>query len=251
MLPMSDQSGMSGTGGTDTAERGTVRYSVPQMARQLGISERAVRKQIESGKLFAVKEDRAWVVIVDRGAVPVMVLGGTDAEPGEALAAPAMSSTASSTAGTAASDTAGTAPAEPGTATSVAHDDMPPRDEVLTVGHAEPRGTQPEPGAVPEVQAAAPAISSAVPVPPVDLTPLVDLVADLTRRNAELTEAATIWQVRARQLEDQLKQLTAGETAQEVPQRSPQGAGEAQATSTTHDTSQPPQRPWWRRALGI
>ena len=43
-----------------------------------------------------------------------------------------------------------------------------------------------------------------------DLSPLVDFVDRLTRRNAELTEAATIWQVRAINLEEQPKQLTAG-----------------------------------------
>ena len=46
---------------------------------------------------------------------------------------------------------------------------------------------------VPDAAVAVPAVSDVVPVPQVDLTPLVNLVADLTRRNAELTEAATIW----------------------------------------------------------
>jgi hypothetical protein len=57
--------------------------------------------------------------------------------------------------------------------------------------------------------------------PTIDLAPLVDHIAGLERQVQHLTEAATGWQIRARQAEDQLKQLTAGEivpdTAQEAP----------------------------------
>ena len=55
----------------------------------------------------------------------------------------------------------------------------------------------------------------AAPAAPMSLQPLVDLVADLTRRNAGLTEAATLWQFRARQAEEQVKQLTAGGDARQ------------------------------------
>jgi hypothetical protein len=41
-----------------------VRYSVPQVARVLGISERAVRKRITAGTLDAHKEGSAWVVLL-------------------------------------------------------------------------------------------------------------------------------------------------------------------------------------------
>ncbi len=44
----------------------------------------------------------------------------------------------------------------------------------------------------------------------VDLAPLAVVIADLTRENRQLAEAAAIWQVRAMQAEEQLKQLTAG-----------------------------------------
>ena len=51
-----------------------------------------------------------------------------------------------------------------------------------------------------------------------DLAPLVDLLADAMQRNADvmkqnadLAAAAAMWQTRAAHLEDQLKQLTAGE----------------------------------------
>jgi len=48
--------------------------------------------------------------------------------------------------------------------------------------------------------------------PTVDLAPLTDLIDDLTRRNADLSAAAAMWQTRAAHLENELKQLTAGTT---------------------------------------
>ncbi len=44
----------------------------------------------------------------------------------------------------------------------------------------------------------------------VDLAPLAELIERQAKELANLREAAAIWQVRARQAEDQLKQLTAG-----------------------------------------
>jgi len=76
-----------------------VRYSVPEAARALGISERAVRKRIDAGSLAAEKDGRAWSVLLPtvvgtaRPAVPAAPVtivaepgGGTDQEP----AAPAV-----------------------------------------------------------------------------------------------------------------------------------------------------------------
>src|SRR5688572_16980574 len=85
---------------------GTVRYSVPEAARALGISERAVRKRIDAHTLFAVREGRSWCVYLPGGtaevpepavptaepavppdpvpepdAVPAAVPGGTDLRP--------------------------------------------------------------------------------------------------------------------------------------------------------------------------
>ncbi len=74
---MSDQ-----TGGTNG---GTGRYSVPQAARYLGISERAVRKRIEAGTLAAERDGRQWVVFL--GAIPDAVPGGTGNGTGSAGAA--------------------------------------------------------------------------------------------------------------------------------------------------------------------
>lgn len=80
-------------GGTDGPEggagSGTARYSVPEVARALGISERAVRKRITAGTLEAVKAGPAWSVFLPTGppAAQGAVPGGT-AEP------PAVPSTA-------------------------------------------------------------------------------------------------------------------------------------------------------------
>ena len=58
------------------------RYSVPQVARLLGISERAVRKRISAGSLQAEREGGHWSILLAEpeggtGAVP----GGTETEP--------------------------------------------------------------------------------------------------------------------------------------------------------------------------
>jgi hypothetical protein len=94
-----------GPGGPDDPEdgtrRGTARYSVPEAARTLGLSERAVRKRITAGTLDAVKAGPAWSVFLPIGtpaaqeavrrgpeepsAVPRATtgaaLGGTDLQP--------------------------------------------------------------------------------------------------------------------------------------------------------------------------
>jgi excisionase family DNA binding protein len=43
----------------------TEAVSVPQAARRLGISERAVRKQIQTGKLRAERDGRRWIVYLE------------------------------------------------------------------------------------------------------------------------------------------------------------------------------------------
>jgi excisionase family DNA binding protein len=70
---MSDTAG--GTNG------GTVRYSVPEAARYLGISERAVRKRIDAGTLAAERNGSRWVVFLKAvpGSVQGDTGGGTDA----------------------------------------------------------------------------------------------------------------------------------------------------------------------------
>jgi len=55
-------------------------------------------------------------------------------------------------------------------------------------------------------------------VEPLDLAPLTELIDDLTRRNADLAATAAMWQTRAAHLENQLKQLAAGEARPETSQ---------------------------------
>ena len=67
------------TDATSGTNSGTVRYSVPQVARMLGISERAVRKQIATGKLTAERDGNRWTITLeDPNAVPEPEPSGTD-----------------------------------------------------------------------------------------------------------------------------------------------------------------------------
>jgi len=89
-----------------------------------------------------------------------------------------------------------------------------------------------------------------------DLRPLVEHIASLERNVERLTEAATVWQVRALQaeeraegLEQRLKQLTAGDVAQdavELRSAPPPAAEEPGQTPATPS----PIRAWWTRLWG-
>jgi hypothetical protein len=81
-----------------------------------------------------------------------------------------------------------------------------PRDEVLTVRHAAtPRsnGTG-DHGETPASNAPVPV---AVPISPVDLTLLINLVSDLTHRNAELLDTTATWRARVQHLESELQEV--------------------------------------------
>jgi hypothetical protein len=71
------------------------------------------------------------------------------------------------------------------------------------------------------------------PTDQADIAPLVGLVADLTRENRELAAAAAVWQIRAMQAEERLKQLTAGETSESPDLPEPTAGRDP--------------RPWWWR----
>jgi hypothetical protein len=108
--------------------------------------------------------------------------------------------------------------------------------------------------------------------PAVDLTPLVEMVSRLHAENRQLTEAATIWQMRARQAEEKLAALEAGPIAAPAPEHdivdAPESAPEApqrvedapEGDSTLHDLSGNPVptevqlatgwRRWFRRIMG-
>jgi len=227
--PMDTPPPAGGTGGTDsgTTEPGTapLRYSVPEVARLLGISERAIRKRIDTNQLFAVKEDRAWVVLLDPDAIP-------RPEPVPPV------------------------PPTPGTGTARSMDQRRRDVQGGTAGTADlwvstTVAAMAAPDAVAGPEPAVPAAvlppTDAVPIPSVDLTPLVDLVADLTRRNAELTEAATIWQLRAHDLDQRLKQLTAGKDEvagdhrADAPTASPEPPGRDEGDAGGDPSS------WWGR----
>jgi len=78
---------------------------------------------------------------------------------------------------------------------------------------------------------------------PVDLAPLTTLIDDLTRRNADLSAAATLWQERARSLEQRLLAIEAGNVA-------PEPAPEAVGAPETSDPAPTGVLAWWRRLLG-
>ena len=65
--------------------------------------------------------------------------------------------------------------------------------------------------------------------PTVDLAPLVDHIATLEDQVQRLTEASTLWQLRARQAEEQLKQLTAGNV---VPDNAPEAVESPQTNQS-------------------
>jgi hypothetical protein len=77
----------------------------------------------------------------------------------------------------------------------------------------------------------------------VDVAPLAELIDNLTRRNADLSATAVMWQTRAAHLEDQLKQLTAG---------TPPPTTSSEAPESPRSDDQPLQglRAWWRRLWG-
>ena len=153
-----------------------MRYSVPEAAWAIGISERAVRKRIDAGTLHAERVGRSWSVVL---------------------------------------------PAVPGTARSAV-----PAAPVLVV--MEPTGPEVPP---PGPQLAVPGGA--------DLAPLVNHIADHERRVERLTESSTVWQLRAMQAEERLKQLTAGGDA---PLERSAGTSEAERQNMSHTAP----RPWWR-----
>ena len=85
---------------------------------------------------------------------------------------------------------------------------FPSTDEVLAETFAPDPPAERVGASLPEPAAPMPV---AVPVSPVDLTLLINLVSDLTRRNAELLDSTATWRARVQELEQQLLQLAPGE----------------------------------------
>jgi len=85
---------------------------------------------------------------------------------------------------------------------------------------------------------------------PVDLAPLTTLIDDLTRRNADLSAAAAMWQTRAAHLENQLKQLTAGTTDSDTEPEPNTVDAEAPQLLQASDPAPTGVLAWWKRLWG-
>ncbi len=76
----------------------------------------------------------------------------------------------------------------------------------------------------------------------VDLAPLTDLIERQAQELQRLTEAATMWQMRARQFEERLQALTVGETP---PETVPEPPGSPQANEIKPRGLWVRLREWW------
>jgi hypothetical protein len=79
--------------------------------------------------------------------------------------------------------------------------------------------------------------------PAVDIAPLVEHIAELEAKVERLTEASTVWQIRARQAEEKLLAIEAGESDPEPVQETPPAAPGSTETNETPATGI---RAWWR-----
>ena len=96
--------------------------------------------------------------------------------------------------------------------------------------------------------------------PALELSPLADLIADLSRQNAELSVAAALWQERARSLETELLALRAGPIAGDsehaaqdanlAPSRDERAAEASDTYKPASDSLALVWRQWWRRVRG-
>lgn len=86
--------------------------------------------------------------------------------------------------------------------------------------------------------------------PTVDLASLADLIEDLTRRNADLSATAAMWQTRAAHLEDQLKQLTAGGDNHHEAVESPESGASPEHGSTVEGDADRGSESVWDRIRG-
>ncbi len=84
----------------------------------------------------------------------------------------------------------------------------------------------------------------------VDLGPLAELIARQGDEIGRLRETTAVWQIRAMQAEERLKQLTAGETPESPPQTGATAAREGQSATIRPTTGQAPGT-WWQRLLGL
>jgi len=86
--------------------------------------------------------------------------------------------------------------------------------------------------------------------PTVDLAPLADLIERQARELADLREAAAIWQIRARQAEEQLKQLMAGNVVSDNAPQSNTVDAEGPQLLQESDPGPTGVLAWWKRLWG-
>ncbi len=86
--------------------------------------------------------------------------------------------------------------------------------------------------------------------PTVDLAPLADLIERQAKELADLREAAAIWQVRARQAEEQLLQLTAGTTDSDTEPEPNTVDTEGPQLLQESDPAPTGVLAWWKRLWG-
>ncbi len=91
---------------------------------------------------------------------------------------------------------------------------------------------------------------SADRMPTVDLAPLADLIERQAKELADLREAAAIWQVRARQAEEQLKQLMAGNVVSDNAPQSNTVDAEGPQLLQESDPGPTGVLAWWKRLWG-
>ena len=78
----------------------------------------------------------------------------------------------------------------------------PPHDEVLSVTHAVHARVDEDADRTPALP-----VPVAIPISPVDLTLLINLVTDLTKRNTELLDSTAQWRERVQHLESEIQRL--------------------------------------------
>jgi len=87
-------------------------------------------------------------------------------------------------------------------------------------------------------------------MPTVDLAPLVSHIATLEDQVQRLTDSNTMWQIRARQAEEQLKQLTTGNVAPENALEPNTVDAEAPQLPQESDPTPTGALGWWKRLWG-
>ena len=191
---------------------------VATAARQLGVTPDAVRARLHRGTLLGHKVDGEWRVFLDPPADQVLSERPTERQDGRH--APTVDR----------SDTQQDSRQDTATARQDADRIRP---------DAEPTGRQDATGSL-----------------SIDLRPLTEIIERQAQQIQSLTEAATIWQFRAHQLEDQLKQLTAGDSVEPTMPESDQSTGRPAtiesppAPDASRSSQGPESRSWWRRLIG-